>query len=194
MNIFATSNCPKECAAFLDDKRVVKMCLETSQMLSTALYCTNPDMFTVVDFSPLKKLKDGGWEKCVKVKKAYYLSGDRLPAPTHANHPSNVWVRTTRMNYMWMVEHLQALCKEYTQRYGKTHSQDKFILVYLNKYKTIPRGVLTPFANCAANNEKGISFKHIQNVHKAYRLYLNERWKGDKRAPTWYKNKMENVA
>lgn len=34
MNIFTTSPDPAECAAALDDKRVVKMCLETAQMLS----------------------------------------------------------------------------------------------------------------------------------------------------------------
>ena len=37
MNIFATSECPKKTAMFLDDKRVVKMCLETAQLLSTAV-------------------------------------------------------------------------------------------------------------------------------------------------------------
>lgn len=37
MNIFVTSACPKECAKFLDNKRVVKMCLETAQMLCTTL-------------------------------------------------------------------------------------------------------------------------------------------------------------
>lgn len=37
MNIFVTSECPVESAAFLDDKRVVKMVLETAQMLCTAL-------------------------------------------------------------------------------------------------------------------------------------------------------------
>lgn len=37
MNIFATSNCPIESAKFLDDKRANKMCLETAQLLSTAL-------------------------------------------------------------------------------------------------------------------------------------------------------------
>lgn len=37
MNIFITSKCPVECAKFLDDKRTVKMCLETTQMLCTAL-------------------------------------------------------------------------------------------------------------------------------------------------------------
>jgi hypothetical protein len=37
VNIFATSNCPIESAKFLDDKRCIKMCLETAQLLSTAL-------------------------------------------------------------------------------------------------------------------------------------------------------------
>jgi hypothetical protein len=35
MNIFATSDDPFESAICLDDKRVVKMCLETAQLLST---------------------------------------------------------------------------------------------------------------------------------------------------------------
>lgn len=37
MNIFCTSNCPIESAQFLDDKRCIKMCLETAQLLSSAL-------------------------------------------------------------------------------------------------------------------------------------------------------------
>lgn len=37
MNIFCTSDCPIESAQFLDDKRCIKMCLETAQLLSSAL-------------------------------------------------------------------------------------------------------------------------------------------------------------
>lgn len=37
MNIFVTSACPTQCAQALDDKRLVKMVLETAQLLSTAL-------------------------------------------------------------------------------------------------------------------------------------------------------------
>lgn len=37
MNIFMTSSCPQESAKFLDDKRVVKMVLESAQLLSTVL-------------------------------------------------------------------------------------------------------------------------------------------------------------
>lgn len=38
MNIFATDSCPVRSAKYLDDKRVVKMCLETAQILSAALH------------------------------------------------------------------------------------------------------------------------------------------------------------
>lgn len=37
MNIFCTSNCPIQSAKFLDDKRANKMCLESAQLLSSAL-------------------------------------------------------------------------------------------------------------------------------------------------------------
>jgi hypothetical protein len=40
MNIFATSLCHAECARVLDDKRVIKMILESTQMLSTAINLT----------------------------------------------------------------------------------------------------------------------------------------------------------
>lgn len=38
MNIFVTSPCPELSAQYLDNKRVVKMCVESAQILSTALY------------------------------------------------------------------------------------------------------------------------------------------------------------
>jgi malate/lactate dehydrogenase len=38
MNIFATSPCPIQSAKALDDKRIVKMCSESLQLLVTALH------------------------------------------------------------------------------------------------------------------------------------------------------------
>jgi hypothetical protein len=43
MNIFASSNCPALSARLLDDKRVVKMVLETAQLLSTAMHMHGDD-------------------------------------------------------------------------------------------------------------------------------------------------------
>jgi hypothetical protein len=92
------------------DKHVVKMILETAQLLSTAHRLL--DGTESIDTSSGRK------------KKVYKLPDDRddvLYSATHANHPSAVWARQSVENYNWLVDHLFALSEEYTYRYGKTH-------------------------------------------------------------------------
>ena len=150
MNIFATSDCPVDCAKFLDDKRLRKMCLETAQMLCTAVN------------------EHGG--------EAPYKS-------THKNHPANVWTRTTRENYIWLLLHLIALGNEYYRRFGKVH-KSVTLAPKLAEFRTlIPEGERTPFANCAANKDKNLCFKHIENVYDAYKMYLYARFYGDTITP-----------
>jgi len=105
---------------------------------------------------------------------------------THRNHPSTVWARQSRDNYIWLLRHFEALAKEYHARRGKWHKS--YITLYntlSNAVSYIPEGKLTPFANCAAREDLGISYKHLEDVHQAYKLYLNERWDLDKKEPTW---------
>ena len=55
---------------------------------------------------------------------AHHLSGNPDDVPykkTHINHPSAVWVRASKANYMWCYEYMLALGAEYTRRYGKHH-------------------------------------------------------------------------
>lgn len=40
---------------------------------------------------------------------------------THKNHPCAIWVRTSKANYDWTFEYYNALLKEYSDRYYKTH-------------------------------------------------------------------------
>lgn len=156
MNIFVTSACPIESARNLDDKRVVKMVLETAQMLSTAA-------------------------------RYHGYTGTDLYKPTHANHPCNVWARTTSANYTWLWEHMYALAVEYRKRYGRMHKSATLLGLLYHCRHLIPEGAQTPFANCAANAEKGVNYKHVANVYTAYKLYLADRWTTDARTPTWYK-------
>lgn len=149
MNIFASSPCPEKCAQYLDDKRVVKMVLESAQMLSTAIVCRSS-----YDLAPYK--------------------------PTHINHPCTVWVRRNHFNYLWMLNHFKALCKEYTRRFKKRHKCEDYVL-------TFSRGIMfmrlgegqTPFPNCTDIKDNMI------NVHDAYKSYLKNKWINDKRTPTW---------
>lgn len=155
MNIFVTSKCPVESAQFLDTKRVNKMILESAQMLSTAM-------------------REHG-----------YINDD-IYKTTHKNHPSNIWVRTTRANYQWLLDHFKALAETYYARRGKWHKSYRELYMKLSEgAKYIPEGELTPFANCAANKDKGVDYKHISDTIHAYQLYLNDRWDTDIREPVW---------
>lgn len=95
MNIFALSANPIEAAKLQCDKHVVKMILETAQMLSTAH-------------------RELGSK----------ISEELLYKKTHVNHPSAVWLRKSWPNYRWAVAHFEALCDEYTFRYKKVHLSD----------------------------------------------------------------------
>lgn len=40
----------------------------------------------------------------------------------HYNHPMSLWVRLSRQNFDWTLQHAFALCHEYTYRYDKIHA------------------------------------------------------------------------
>lgn len=151
MNIFASNPCSTESAKFLDDKRVVKMALESAQLLATSVNL---------------------------------MGGTATYKTTHKDHPCSVWVRTCQGNYMWMVDHFDALCKEYTSRFGKIHLcstyRNEFLNGFLNGLSLIPKGSLTTHPNCTI-------FKDEADVYKAYKMYLNYKWENDKVTPRWFK-------
>ena len=99
MNIFVTDPSAVKSAQVLPDKHVVKMPLETCQMLSIVA----SDKWGY-GFGTLPKL-------------------DGTPYKTEhgafRNHPCTIWAQT---NFTWLIVHGLALCNEYTHRYGKKHS------------------------------------------------------------------------
>ena len=93
MNIFYLDKCPDKAARLQYNKHVVKMILESAQMLCTAHHCYGDK-----------------WQR------------DNVPyKQAHLNHPSTIWARQSRPTYMWLYNHMMALGNEYTKRYGKTH-------------------------------------------------------------------------
>ena len=116
MNIFVLDRCPRKAAKYSCDKHVVKMIVETAQMLCYALYRHGEDDLP------------------------YALN------PLHSRHPCTVWCGDTRANFLWLVRHGLFLSEEYTVRYGKIHKSKAVILTAAKKKKAIPPGSLTPFA------------------------------------------------
>lgn len=111
MNIFYISADPAQAAEWMVDKHVVKMILESAQLLSTA-----------------HRILDGtetmGKTATGRNAKRWILPDAResvLYSATHVNHPSAVWCRQSVMNYNWLADHMFALFNEYTYRYNKQH-------------------------------------------------------------------------
>ena len=92
MNIFYLSDDPTTAAQWQCDRHVVKMVLESAQLLSTAHRECDGDEWAD-EFGLYKR--------------------------THKNHPSAVWARASTSHYRWLYRHFLALCGEYRYRYGK---------------------------------------------------------------------------
>jgi hypothetical protein len=81
---------------------------------------------------------------------------------------------------------MKALSDEYTYRTGKVHKTYRELyddLVAGSNH--MPDKSITPFANCAARQDMGINYKHLEDVPTAYRHYLVDRWERDKLIPKW---------
>lgn len=118
MNIFYIDKDPVQAAQWMVDKHVVKMILESAQLLSTA--------HRVLDGNQVVEQKyiNGSVPARFRNVKRWRLNDARDPVvyqATHVNHPSAVWCRQSIENYNWLVEHFFALGDEYTHRYNKKH-------------------------------------------------------------------------
>ena len=101
MNIFVTNQCPIQSARNLPDKHIVKMPLETCQMLSI-IYS---DWYYGI--GQLHKL-DG--------------TPYRTAHGAFRKHPCTQWAAAEYWNLSWLISHGMALCDEYTARFHKHHA------------------------------------------------------------------------
>ncbi len=109
MNIFILSWIIEQCAQYHCDKHVVKMILETTQLLSTCWHVSDPDSVP-----------------------------DNIYKMTHRHHPCSVWLRQCRENYVWLCHFGLALCKEYGYRYDKKPSDHKCHSMLISLIQNVP--------------------------------------------------------
>lgn len=100
MNIFYLDRNPKVAAEMHCDKHVVKMILESAQMLCTAHRVLDSDLYA--DKAGLYKM-------------------------VHKNHPSTIWTRSNDKHYKWLYSLMYYLMEEYTYRYGKHHATERLL-------------------------------------------------------------------
>lgn len=144
MNIFASYRCPVKSARVLDDQRLVKMILESCQLLSNGLRHNGIEL----DGLPKKTHFNHPcslWVAEGRDNFAWLLE--------HANALDEE--RQRRWGHNKTHKTLAACYAAKFHRYGKR----------------LPYGG-SIHVNCAANEKLGISFKHVTPVYKAYKLYL----------------------
>lgn len=164
MNIFMLDEDPRRAAQAHCDKHVVKMVIETAQLLSTA-----------------HRVLDGD-------ERADRLA---LYKATHHNHPSAVWVRECFESYSWALLLFHNLCDEYTHRYGRRHASER-LLGPLGMFPAcIPYGVVGSFRLADAPQAMPDYCKIPGDPVSAYRhYYATEKrhlgqWKR-RAAPEWW--------
>ena len=119
MNIFFLHTDPRKCARWHCDKHVVKMLLETCQLLYTCHWIIDGN---VSDAPFLRNTDVRGYKK------------------SHANHPCAKWVRSSAFCYMWLSTLGMELLREYNFRYpGKKHG----CAIHIEwLHKNLPKGLV----------------------------------------------------
>ena len=148
MNIFVTDPSPTKSAQVLPDKHIVKMPLETCQMLSIVA----SDKWGH-GFGSLPKL-DGTPYKTDK--------------GAFRNHPCTVWAQD---NWTWLIVHGLALCFEYTLRYGKIHSCQSTIE---HAVKIFPPQDTDPTHFVFAGPDQ-FKYDKTIDIFTAYKYYINSK-------------------
>lgn len=145
MNIFFLDWDPKLAAIYACDKHVVKMILESAQLLYTVYHLIHPEFLLNSELTPYKI--------------------------THKNHPCSKWIRENFSNFLWLLTLSWEYCKEYSYRYNKIHSCQKHILWMVQNLPTkLQYGVMT--LPIQAMPEK---YKNIDAVDAYRNYYICEK-------------------
>ena len=157
MNIFVTDRCPVQSARNLPDKHIVKMPLETCQMLAI-IY--------------------SDWY--YGVGKLYKQDGTpyRTQHGAFRNHPCTQWAAANQYNLAWLILHGVALCDEYHQRYlPKVHTCYDVLCqaqrIYHDCFDELLTDAAAKVTDFTRAMPESIKFDTTIDTITAYKQYLN---------------------
>jgi hypothetical protein len=181
MNIFILHEDPIKAAQDQCDKHVVKMIVESAQMLSTVHRMLDGTLETRPSKSGKRMVKYWKLDEARK-EDLYYKA-------VHMYHPCTVWTAESSSNYRWHYEHFVALCREYTYRYGKIHSTETKLGLELGLLpKNIPMADYTPFKLAMGSNPECM-FKDPVKSYRAFYQTKQKRFKMEwtkRQVPGWF--------
>lgn len=174
MNIFVLDLDPVRAAVQQCDKHIVKMPLESAQMLSTAHRYLDGTMY-------VGKSASGRAMKLWRHPSPDLDS--KLYKVVHLNHPCSLWTMGSRANYLWHYQHFVALSNEFTHRYGKVHASFAMLKDMLaNPPANIPDIGLTQFRLAMGAAPQCM---HPDDPVRSYREFYQT--KQDRFSMTWTK-------
>ena len=180
MNIFVLDKDPKISAEMMCDKHVVKMIVESAQMLSTVHRYLDGNEY--ISYS-----KNGRRIKRWSHETDRADSEMKLFKSVMLNHPCTIWTRESLGNYCWLSCHALNLCYEYTSRYNREHKTEGLIKWFMKNYPKKLYGFhLTEFPQAMPDE-----YKVEGNAPKAYRNYYMGEKSGfakwtNRLAPDWW--------
>jgi hypothetical protein len=162
MNLFILSLLQKDIAEYMMDRHIVKIILEAVQMLCCAKRVLDPSD----DVPGLYKI-------------------------THKNHPVSVWCRASKANYLWTLDLVEEMHKEWQFRYKHTKTHKSYLVAQVlreripsdDKFDSLE---LTPFAMAMPDEYK--SDDVVASYRKYYMSPEKQRiasWK-TRSKPEWY--------
>ena len=183
MNLFILSTDPAKAAEEMMDKHIHKILLEAVQMLCTAVRVLVHDPHLDPDLD------------------------DQLYKLAHKNHPVTIWCRTSRANFIWTLDHIDALHNEWKYRYAHPESKiHKSYLVAQLIRENIPadhlfpvsstesNGATTPFALAMPVQYKDPSGDAVAS-YRAYYMSPEKtriaKWAKRRSAPGWWSHRHE---
>jgi hypothetical protein len=181
MNIFVLDECPITSAQMQCDKHIIKMPLETAQMLCAVWY-----RYGSGDRVPL-------------------TLGGTPYKETHKNHPCTLWAGNDAHNYDWLWRHGMELCFEYTRRYNNIHKCQSVIMdLTIDNvgfaFEHMSRQG-TPHPQCMPDiykEQDGFFPPEVATVRAYRQYYVHDKkdiakWEKSRPMPDWYVNKKNKI-
>lgn len=181
MNVFILDKDPVMSARLQCDKHIVKMIVESAQMLSTA--------HRMLDGSLERRPSKSG-KSIVKYWRMPDWRENTLYKAVHMHHPCTVWTMKSNNNYNWHWVHFTALCDEYKYRYEKVHATDKLLRDVLKALpKNIPVGHMTPQPLAMKSNPECMDPNNIVESYRKFYQTKQHRFKmawTKREVPEWF--------
>jgi hypothetical protein len=169
MNVFYVDKHPVKAAEQMCDKHIVKMILESAQLLSTCHRVLDGQEY-------YDKTKNGR-----KIKRWKHPNPNLEPLLYKAGwvkHPSTIWLFESAYNYIWLYKHMMALNEEYKKRYN--HTKNHLAIDKLGEVLKHPKPAMPE--HCKIPGDAVASYRKYYILEKQ----RFATWKSPAKVPDWY--------